>query len=86
MVYVKAILSGFTAIIATDLLSSSIASKTVTKTITVAITRFFAPTHTSPQHLGLRKVCSRGQMMQQLHPRFVFSAAGLSEKIVSTFS
>lgn len=38
---------------ANDLLGSSTASKHVTKTIIGATARFFAPTHTSPQHLWL---------------------------------
>jgi hypothetical protein len=70
---------------ANDLLSSSTASKPMTKIITSAAARFFAPRHTSPQHLGWRKVCSLVPMTQQLHALSEFLAVERSETAASTF-
>jgi hypothetical protein len=50
-----------------------------------AMARFFEPRHTSPQHLGWRKVCSRVPMTPQLHAFFEFLAVGPLEKTASTF-
>src|ERR1700704_1642866 len=70
---------------ANDLLSSSTASKPVTKIITGATARFFAPKHTSPQHLGWRRVFSPVPKPQQLHALFEFLALERSETTASTF-
>src|SRR6266498_4280441 len=70
---------------ANDLLSSSRASKPVMKIIIGATARFYAPRHTSPIHLGWRKVCSLVPMTQQLHPLFEFLAVERPETTASTF-
>jgi hypothetical protein len=70
---------------ANGLLSRSTASERVTKIITGGTARFFAPTQSSPQHLGWRTVCSRVPMTQQLQAFFKFLAVEPSEKTASTF-